>query len=67
MVNRIGTAIFVLLTLPLAIGILDLWWFVLFNKMLVLEHWSQPHFTAAIMLAGVGLFSKIAAIWISDK
>lgn len=67
MVKWIGTGIFALLSLPLAIGILDLWWFVLFNKMLVLEHWSQQHFTAALMLAGAGIFTKIAAIWISDK
>jgi len=67
MVKWIGTGIFALLALPLVIGILDLWWFVLFNKVLVLEHWSQPHFTAAIMLAGAGIFIKIASIWIGEK
>lgn len=67
MVKWIGNIISSILVLPLAIGVLDLWWFVLFNKMLVLEHWSQQHFTAAIMLAGAGIITKIAAIWINDK
>jgi hypothetical protein len=67
MVNWIGNVILAILALPLAIGIVDLWWIVLFNKMLILDHWSQQTFTAALLLAGCGLFVKIATIWISDK
>lgn len=67
MVKWIGTAILGILTLPFALGVVDLWWFVMFNKMLILEHWSQQTFTGAIILAVCGLAAKVITIWINDK
>lgn len=67
MVKWIGTGILGVLSLPLMIGIVDMWWFVMFNKMLVLEHWSQQTFVAAIILAGAGFVAKLATIWMADQ
>lgn len=67
MVKWIGTLIFILMSLPIAIGIVDLWWFVIFNKMLILDHWTSQTFTGALILAACGLVAKVSTIWISDK
>lgn len=67
MVKWIGNIISGILVLPIIIGIIDMWWHILFNKMLIIEHWSSQHFTGAIILAACGLFVKIVSVWMNDK
>lgn len=67
MVKWITNIISGILVLPIIIGIIDMWWHILFNKMLIIEHWSSQNFSGAIILAAFGLFVKIVSIWINEK
>lgn len=63
MVKWMGNILLALLSLPLAIGIVDAWWKTMFNTTLIIHWWDVNTFTAALLLTLCGLIAKIATLW----
>ena len=59
-------SIFVILCIPLLMCIVDAWTVVVFDYSLILAEWNKDKFVTALILAGTGLFFKIASIWLEE-